>query len=152
MPTTTLFSGGVANGNSRVFRLQLPEIELQVVHIDSISVIRSLGRLLTDGDQALVGLSHQTDLQNPDLTDDPDDFLSDFGFDMWWVHGLSETDHVQDRLDVPEQVAGPQSVIFHNGTGATAAIRVDISFHVSRMTSILNWALLKKRTSYERVL
>jgi len=150
MPVTSVFSGGLANGNSIALRLQLPEIELRANMIDSISVIRGGGRLLTDGDQALVGISHQTDIQTADLLDDQDDFLSEVDYDMWWVHGISETDHVQDRLDTPEQVAGPQTVIFFNGTGATAAIRVDVSHHSIRVPNITEWTLLKKRTSYEQ--
>jgi len=150
MPLATAFSAGVANGNSVALLVPLPEIERSVVVIDSISVIRSLGRLLTDGDAALVGLSHQTDILTTELLDDPDDFLQDNGYDLWWVHGLSETDHVQDRLDHPEVVAGPQGFIAFNGTGATCAFRIDVSFHTEQLRNIQEWTLLKIRSSYER--
>lgn len=149
MPTAHAFSGGVSNANSITFPLDLPSIEGQAVAIDSISVVRSLGRLLTDGDAALVGLSHQSDVRTVDLLDDSDDFITDTGTDLWWVHGLSETDHVLDRLEVPELVAGPQTVIFFNGTGAIAAIRVDVAFHTVAIPNLTRWALLKELTSYE---
>jgi len=149
MTTIHGFSGGIANGDSAALRIDFPEIERLGIAVDSISVIRGSGRLLTDGDQVLVGLSHRTDLLTTDLLDDQDDFLQENGFDMWWVHGLSETDHVQDRLDIPEIVAGPQTMVIHNGSGAVAAVRYDISFHHVRIPNITQWALLKTRTSYE---
>jgi len=74
VPTATAFSGGVGNGNSVAFRIPLPAIELQGVLIVAIGVLRGGGRLLTDGDTAMVGLSHQTDLLTGDLLDDQDDF------------------------------------------------------------------------------
>jgi len=150
MPTTTIFSGGLGDGNSVALILPLPSIEGQVVLIDSISVIRGSGRLLTDGDQALVGISHQTDLLTAGLADDQDDFLDPTrNNDMWWVHGLSETDHVLDRLDHPEEVAGPQTVVFFNGTGAVGSIRMDVSFRLRPGLQLTRWALLKQLTSYE---
>ncbi len=149
MPLSTAFSGGVATGDSIALRLQLPNIVGQASEILSISVIRSLGRLLTDGDQALVGLSHQNDLLTTGLADDPDDFLDpDRRNDLWWVHGLSETDHVQDRLDVPEVVAGPQTIIFFNSTGAVCAIRMDVVYRNLSVRNLTEWALLKQLTSY----
>lgn len=151
MPIAHAFSGGLANGNAIAIPLGLPSIERQVVNIDSISIIRGSGRLLTDGDQAMVGISHQTDILTADLLDDQDDFLTEAPeYDLWWVHGLSETDHVQDRLEVPEQVAGPQTVLFFNATGGTAAIRVDVSFHLTLLANLTRWTLLKTLTSYER--
>jgi len=149
MPTTTIFTGGVTNGNSIAVPLPFPSIEREGSAVDSVSVIRSLGRLLTDGDQALVGISHQTDILTTALLDDPDDFLQENDYDLWWVHGLSETDHVQDRLDVPQVVAGPQTFIFHNGAGATGACRVDVSWHVVPIPDLTRWSLLKQLTSYE---
>jgi len=149
MPIAHAFSEGLANGNSKAFPLALPSLEGQAVEIDRISIVRGSGRLLADGDQILVGLSHQVDLQTTTLLDDQDDFLQDNGYDLWWVHGLSETDHVTDDLDTPEQVAGPQTILFFNGSGATAAIRVDVTFHLARLPNLTRWALLKQLTSYE---
>lgn len=149
MPVAHGFRLGLADGQTGFGVVPLPSIEHQVVVIDSISVIRGGGRLLTDGDQALVGLSHQVDILDSLFTDDEIDLLTDRGFDIWWTHGLSETDHVLDRLEFPESVAGPQGVVFHNGTGGTTSIRVDISYRTVRLANITQWALLKQRTSYE---
>lgn len=152
MPIAHAFSGGLADGNSIAFPIDLPSIERQASAIDFISVVRGGGRLLTDGDQSLVGLSHQTDITTVSLTDDEDDFLSDRGTDLWWVHGISETDHVLDRLDVPELVAGPQTVVWFNGTSKTIGVRVDVGFHMVPVSNITRWALLKQLTSYETLL
>lgn len=133
------------------FSIALPTIEGEASAIDSISVIRGQGRLLTDGDQVLVGLSHQLEIPASDLTGNEDDIITDLGIDLWWVHGLSETDHVQDRLEGhPELVAGPQTVVYVNKSGATTAIRVDITWHPVRGIDLTRWALLKSLTSYER--
>jgi len=150
MPKTTVFTGGVSNGFSVAVQVPLPSIEGEASAIDLISVLRGSGRLLTDGDLAMIGLSHQSDLLTTDLADDPDDFITDLGFDIWWVDGLSETDHDHDRIDPPELVAGPQTMVFHNGTGALAAARLDISWHVVSVPNLTRWALLKQLTSYER--
>jgi len=149
VPVASGFSLGVANGSSRFFTVPLPSIERQIVVVEHISVVRGGGRLLTDGDQGLIGLSHQTDIPDAALIDDEIDILTDLGFDIWWTHGISETDHVLDRLDVPELVAGTQGVVFFNGTGATTSVRVDIGYHLRKMPNVIQWALLKQRTSYE---
>lgn len=149
MPIIHSFAAGVSDGNSAAAKLAFPEIEGLANSIDSISAFRGGGRLLTDGDKASVGISHQTDLLTADLLNDEDDILTDQGTDLWWVHGISETDHVLDRLNIPEVVAGPQTLVFHNGTGGVTGVRMDISFHTIRIPNITDWTLLKTRTSYE---
>lgn len=149
MPTTTEFSGGFVNNTTFVLPIPIPSIEGELSAIRSISVLRSNGLLLTDGDQMLVGLSHQANLLATDLTDDPDDLLFDEN-NVWWVHALSDTDHVLDRLDMPEEVAGPQSMIIHNATGATTAVRVDVGWSQVRGIAIPRWTLIKTLTSFER--
>jgi len=152
MSIITGFSQGVANGDSSAVKILLPEIEGLAVAIEAISVLRGGGRLLTDGDQALVAISHRTDIFTAGLFDDEDDILDEEiaeQLDFWWAHGISETDHVTDRLSTPELVAGPQTMVFHNGTGATTGIRFDITFHEVKIPNLTQWALLKQRTSYE---
>jgi len=66
------------------------------------------------------------------------------------VHGLSETDHVSEHLDPPEVVAGPQSLVFVNETGATTAVRMIITYHLAPMP-MTQWTMLKTRTSFESI-
>lgn len=152
MPIESVFTGGVVNANSIAARIQLPSVEGQVIAIESISAVRTGGQLLTDGDQGLVGISHRTDILTADLDDDEDDILDLANpNDIWWIGGLSDTDFLRDRLGGhPQLVAGPQTVIFFNGTGATQALRMDVGFHVLPASlDLTRWALLKSLTSYE---
>jgi len=149
MPTQSAFTGGLANGNSVAVPMALPSIEGQAVVIHSISVVRGGGRLLTDGDTSIAGLAHQSDVPTAGLSDDEDDFIDrNDDRDYWWIHGLSETDHATDHLAVPEEVAGPQSFVWFNGTGATTGARMIVSYTLKRISLSL-WVALKRRTSYE---
>jgi len=152
MPIITGYTRGIANANSGAAAIPIPAIPRQGARILSVSAVRTLGRLLTDGDQVLVALSHQNDVLSADLGDDPDDIIDPdlTALDLWWVHGLSETDHVHDHLTLPQEVAGPQSIIVHNGSGATTAVRVDLTVEFFPIPSMVKWTLLKRLTSYER--
>jgi len=141
---------GTSDGNTRPTTVKLPSIEHQGLEILSITALRSGGRLLTDGDIAIVGLSHQNDILPGRVLNDQDDFLTDDPeYDLWWMHGLSESDHVLDRLDVPQLVAGPQTVLFFNGTGGVSALTIGIEYRVTTIPSLQQWTLLLHRTSYE---
>jgi len=149
VPTIYTFTGGLANLNSIAARVNLPSIEGQAVVIERIQVVRGLGRLLTDGDQAFVMLSHRNDILTTDLSDDEDDLLGENDDrDYWWIHGLSETDHATDHLQPPEVVAGPQTLVFVNQSGGTTSVRMNMTYHLERM-ALTEWTLLKTRTSYE---
>lgn len=151
MPTRSAFTGGVANGNSISVPLDLPSIEGQAVVISSISVLRGGGRLVSAADSSMAGLSHQTDVLTATLLDDQDDFVTEDGDrDYWWVHGLSEKDHATDHLAIPKEVAGPQSFVWFNKTGATNGARIIVTYELKRIATHL-WVALKRRTSYEGV-
>lgn len=148
MPVTEAVTGGFVNNTSFALPIPLPVIVGQMAVIQSISAMRTGGRLLTDGDQMVMAMSHQSDILSADLTDDEDDVLFD-PHDYWWQHGLSETDHVSDHLDHPEEVAGPQTLVIFNGTGETVSVKVLVNWETRKGIPITPWTLLKTLTSYE---
>jgi len=143
-----LVTGGLATNQSQVTLLGLPSIEGLASEIIAVNVMRGLGLEATEGDEYMVGLSHQTDLA---VTNDPDDFIGNIlDNPMWWVADLTRNGSVLDRFPEPVLVAGPQLFVIHNGFGQTTAARIIVWHRPVRM-QLTRWALLKTLTSFEGV-
>lgn len=143
----TVITPGLVNGNSQNTRLPFPDIPGRVYKIVAVNAVRGGGALLSDGDQWMVGISHQLD---PTLANDPDDFISELeeGDNIWWAADLIPHASIFDSLPVAVEVAGPQSIIVHNGSGATTGGRITVYYTIGRI-SIPRWSLLKTLTSFE---
>jgi len=143
-----LVVGGLQADNSQRSSVGLPSIEGVASEIIAVNVIRGNGFESTEGDEYMVGLSHQTDLP---LTNDPDDFIGNIlDNPMWWAAELSRNASVFDVFPDPVLVAGPQAFIVHNGMGQTTACRL-VVWHRPVKLQLIRWALLKTLTSYEGV-
>ena len=145
--------GGIADNTSFAGALQLPELPGVVMELTGIALIRTLGNLLADGDAMLVGISHRTDILTANLIDDFDDFFNPSSGEslpdsMWWVSSMSFEDHHEETFPLPIDVAGPQTLIIHNATGAVAAV-AGILYYRLKKVSLPAWTLLKTLTSYE---
>ncbi len=143
----TVITRGLATGQSQLTILPLPILPQVAYRIHSVAAMRGGGALLTDGDQWMIGLSHQTDLE---LTNDPDDFIGSIlnNTAIWWATDLIPHAAIQERIAPPVVVVGPQAVIIHNKSGGTTAGRITVHYEKFAM-AIPQWTMMKTLTSFE---
>jgi len=144
---------GLATGNSIAHLIELPEMPNVVHRLTGIDVVRSTGALLTDGDHDLMGLSHRTDILTTNLLDDPDDFFAPeqgerLAKELWWRSKSDFHGFVNDNFHPHIDVAGPQTIILFNGTGATCSWSGNLWYSDFKV-SLQAWTLLKTKTSFE---
>lgn len=123
--------------------LPFPSIPLQAISILKVTAMQTHGDIQAGGDRATVSISHATDL----IVNQSGAIIS---FDSIWAAfnllngpGLWEVPTGEEFL-----VAGPQGV--HTElTGWTDSNLLVLALWTPKAISLLDWTLLKQRTSYE---
>lgn len=148
MPTAFIQTSGIANGNSVVTTLRLPEHAGLAHEVQAIQLHRGAGVRVTSGNAMLVGITHRTDMTTGALLDDQDDLLAEADKSFWYVRGLTNIDSQFDLIPPGMLLAGDQQVVTFNGIGTTTSMRLMLYYRDVRV-SLQQWTLLKRKTSFE---